>query len=150
MIENSTVNSIIEVLEDKKACEVNVINVDEKTSLAEYFIICHATSVAHSSTLVSSLEKAAKDGSVQLLRSDRSASKEWKVLDYGDVIVHIFLEESRYYYDLEKIWMSDDPVLELQSRIDLKDEPKSIDVRSLFKKAMGKGFKKVGTSGKYR
>ena len=72
------------------------------------------------------------------MRSDKSSSNEWKVLDYGDIIVHIFLEETRAYYDLEQVWKSDDPVSALQSRQELRAERKSIDVRSVFSKAMSR------------
>ena len=142
MTDNSTLNAIVEVLEDKKACDINVIDVREKTSLADYFVVCHATSPTHSSTLVTSLEKASREQKMQLLRSDKSSSKEWKVLDYGDIIVHVFLEESRYYYDIEQVWKSDDPISVLQSRQDLRTERKPIDVKSLFSKAMSGNSRK--------
>lgn len=141
MTENSTLNMIVEVLEDKQACDICVMDVHEKTSLADYFVVCHATSTTHCSTLLSALVKASKeDGS--LLRSDRSSSNEWKVLDYGDIIVHIFLEESRSFYDLEQIWKADDPIKALETREDLRTERKPIDVKSLFSKAMGNRSKR--------
>lgn len=136
MTENSTLNSIIEVLESKKACDICVMDVHEKTSLADYFVVCHGTSPTHCSTLMSSLVMASK-GTNSLLRADKSSSNEWKVLDYGDIIVHIFLEDSRSFYDLEKIWQADDPIKALELRADLHSERKPIDVKSLFNKAMG-------------
>jgi len=143
MTENSTLNSIIEVLEDKKACDITVMDVHEKTSIADYFVVCHGTSETHLSTLLSTLVKASKENNLDLLRSDRSSSKEWKVLDYGDIIVHIFLEESRSFYDLEQIWKSDDPIGALETRGDLRTERKPIDVKSLFSKAMGNRSRKL-------
>ena len=142
MTENSTLNSIVEVLEDKKACNICVMDVHDKTTLADYFVVCHGTSPTHVSTLLSTLIKVSKESNLDLLRADRSSSKEWKVLDYGDIIVHIFDEEGRKYYDLEQIWRSDDPIKALQTREDLRTERKPIDVKSLFSKAMGNRSRK--------
>ena len=136
-IEIGTLEHVKTVLEDKKACSVKVIDVREKTSLADYFVICHATSAAHSKTLADALVKESKNSGVSLISADTGGDGEWKVLDYGDVIVHLFLEEAREYYDLDSVWMSADPVEALAKRADLRRERQPIDVRSVFARASG-------------
>ena len=135
--ETNTLEYVKTVLEDKKACSVKVIDVREKTSLADFFVICHATSAAHSKTLADALVKESKNNGVTLVSADTGGDGEWKVLDYGDVIVHLFLEEARHYYDLDSVWMAADPVEALAKRADLRRERKPIDVRSVFARASG-------------
>lgn len=135
--DTSVVDKITAVLFEKKACDVRVIDVREKTSLADFFVVCHATSEAHSRTLAAALSKASKESGPPLLATDAAGESEWKVLDYGDVIVHLFLAEARAFYDLEGIWTAKDPVAALEARQDLRQKRSGIDVRSLFSKATG-------------
>ena len=136
---------IKEVLEEKQAREVKVIDVKGKTSLADYFVICHASSNAHSKTLLESLIKKSKESEeLKLLNSDTSGDQEWRVLDYGEVIVHLFLEDSRRFYDLDSIWSSANPVEALAKRADLREERKrTLDVRSIFSRARASSKRKL-------
>jgi len=131
----TTLEHLTAVLHDKKACEVSVIDVRDKTSLADFFVICHATSDAHSSTLADAVQRAGRDAGFKLISADTAGPADWKVLDFGDVIVHLFLETSRRFYDLESIWTADDPVEALERRQDLRRERKQVDARAVFTRA---------------
>lgn len=101
---NELLRVIVQTLEDKKANQVCVLRVDELTSLGDYFIVADADNNTHVKSLVDDVEDAVKElGRLpERLEKDRSAS--WIVLDYGDVIVHIFHREAREFYNLERLW----------------------------------------------
>jgi ribosome-associated protein len=96
---------IVEVLEDKKARGIVSIYVENVTILADYFIICNGTSTTHIRTLADDVEKSLRDNHGQECRHREGYnSARWILLDFGDVIVHIFHEEDRRFYDIERLW----------------------------------------------
>jgi ribosome-associated protein len=91
-------------LESKKAEDVEVIDVRGRTLLADYFLICSGTSRTHIKALADVL---VVDGKTEGLRKDRMegySEGRWVLIDYGDVVVHIFSPEEREYYDIESLW----------------------------------------------
>lgn len=134
---DATLDLVLKVLEDKKALEVKVLDIGAKTSIADFFVVCHATSVAHSKALADGVMMACKRAGVAVIGSDTERDSEWKILDYGTVIVHLFLEKSRKYYDLEAIWTSSDPASQLLRRgaLDRVGDRRGLDVRAVFAKA---------------
>jgi len=96
---------IVEVLEDKKARGVIAIDVENVTVLADCFIICSGTSTTHIRALADDVEKALRQNhGISLKRREGYNSARWILLDYGDVVVHIFHEEDRRFYDIERLW----------------------------------------------
>jgi ribosome-associated protein len=92
------------ILERKKADDVIVIKTREKTVIADYFVICSATSDTHAKALIEAVEEnLAKNGTPPLSVEGIDALK-WSLIDCGDVIVHIFSPDAREYYRLEEIW----------------------------------------------
>ncbi|MDE6557517.1 MAG: ribosome silencing factor [Clostridia bacterium] len=96
---------ICKFLSDKKGYGIVYIDVESKTSLCDYFIICSG----HSSTQVKSLaenleEKMEKEFALPPRRKEGVREGRWAVLDYADVIVHIFNDEERDFYHLERLW----------------------------------------------
>ena len=96
---------VVGILEDKKARDVKVINIENVSVLADYFVICNGTSTTHIKTLADEVEKGleAQDGA-KLSHREGYNSARWILLDYGDVVVHIFHEEDRKFYDIERLW----------------------------------------------
>ncbi len=95
---------VCEALEDKKAIDIKVIDITHISTLADYFIIASGTNrnqVQAMSDEVS--EKMAKEGLV-IRQTEGYQSANWILLDYGDIVVHLFDEENRLFYDLERIW----------------------------------------------
>ncbi|SET58206.1 ribosome silencing factor [[Clostridium] polysaccharolyticum] len=93
-----------EALEDKKGEDIKVIKVDEISILADYFIISNGTNASQVQALVDSVEeKLGKEG-FNPKRMEGIGNSSWVLMDYGDVIVHIFSKEDRLFYDLERIW----------------------------------------------
>ena len=95
---------IVDILEEKKAKDISVINITDVSILADYFIICSGTSTTHIRTLADELEDKMKEAGYSLLHKEGYDSSRWVLLDYGDIVVHIFHEEDRNFYNLERLW----------------------------------------------
>lgn len=89
---------------DKKAYDLLLLDVSAQTSLADYFLIC----TGRSDTQVQAIAQSIQENLAQLGRRPRTveglSGGQWALLDYGDVVVHIFLESVRAFYDLERLW----------------------------------------------
>jgi len=94
---------ITTLLEDKKAIDLKTLNIIEQSTLADYFVIASGTSNTHIKALADNVE-------VELKKEDIYPNKiegyntEWILMDYGDVVVHIFTEKERQNYDLEELY----------------------------------------------
>ncbi|MGE5328421.1 MAG: ribosome silencing factor [Deltaproteobacteria bacterium] len=98
-------DSIISILEDKKAKDIKVLEVKDVTLVADYFVICSGTSTTHIKTLADELEiKLEDEKGIKMHHREGYNSARWILLDYSDVIVHVFHQDDRMYYNLEKIW----------------------------------------------
>lgn len=98
------VDKIVHILDKKKATAVKALKIDELTVIADYFIIATGTSGTHVRSLSEDVEdEIAKDLSIEPM-SIAGKATGWILMDYGDVVLHIFTPESRSYYDLERLW----------------------------------------------
>ena len=91
-------------LSDKKGREIQVLEIGDLTTLADYFVIATGTSSTQVKSLSDYVETELKEQGVQPLHQEGYASSSWVLLDYGDVVVHIFTEQTRGFYDLERLW----------------------------------------------
>jgi len=96
--------SAVKVLDSKKARDIKVLETQSVTVLADYFIICTAGSAAQIKTLSDELGKTMKDLGEAPLRTEGYRSGGWLLVDFGCVVVHIFLQEMREFYNLEHLW----------------------------------------------
>ncbi|MBC7328256.1 ribosome silencing factor [bacterium] len=95
---------LAKVLEKKKADDVVVIETKDRTVIADYFVICSATSDTHAKALIEAVEERLEKSGLSPLAVEGIGTLKWSLIDCGDVIVHIFSPEARKYYDLEGIW----------------------------------------------
>ena len=96
---------IITILEDKKARDVVAIDVDNVTVIADSFVICNGTSTPHIKALADEVERVLeKENGIRPNHTEGYNSARWILLDYGDVVVHVFHEEDRKFYDIERLW----------------------------------------------
>ncbi len=95
---------IVEILDAKKATELTALHVTEQTVIADYFVLCTATSSTHVKALADEVEFRMQQSGVTLLRSEGAGADSWVILDYGCVMVHIFTPAARQFYNLEKLW----------------------------------------------
>lgn len=98
------IDKIIGFLDEKKAKDINIINIEEISVLADYFVICSGTSTTHIRTLADELETKMEKSGYKCSHVEGYNSARWILLDYGEVVVHIFHEEDRKFYNLERLW----------------------------------------------
>ena len=101
MSSKKTLNKIISLAEDKKAEDIVAINVSKITSLSEFFVICSAKNLIQVKAIADNIKDNIEENP---WRTEGYENGTWIILDYVDIVVHIFFEETRHYYDLEKIW----------------------------------------------
>lgn len=94
----------ITALEDKKAEDIKVIDISEISVIADYFIIANGTNRSQIQTLSDHVEEILGKEGVQLKQVEGYDNANWILLDFRDVIIHIFDKENRLFYDLERIW----------------------------------------------
>ncbi len=91
-------------LDEKKAERVNVIKIEDISSLADYFVLATGISTTHVRSLADELEEKVKTEDGAMPRVEGYRSNSWILLDYGNVVVHIFTQEARDFYDLDRLW----------------------------------------------
>lgn len=95
---------VCSALEEKKAEDIKVINIEEVSVLADYFIIASGTNRNQVQAMSDSVEETLGKEGIHPKQIEGYQTANWVLLDYGDVIVHVFDEENRLFYDLERIW----------------------------------------------
>jgi ribosome-associated protein len=93
-----------EIMEDKKARNIEIIDISHVSTLADYFIICSGTSTIHNKTIADELDDKMAEAGYNLIHREGYESARWILLDFGEVVVHIFHEEDRSFYNLERLW----------------------------------------------
>ena len=101
---------IARILDRKKAESVKVLKVRDLTVLTDYFVIASGTSTTHVAALADEVEFALGEKGVKPYNTEGYDSKNWVLLDYSSVIVHVFVPNTRTYYDLEHLWADGEPV----------------------------------------
>ncbi|MCX7841897.1 MAG: ribosome silencing factor [Clostridia bacterium] len=95
---------IVGTLQDKKAKDINVIDINKISILADYFIVCTGSSTTHIKALADEVEEKLIEAGVRYFHKEGYETARWILLDYGDVVLHIFHEEDRAFYNLERLW----------------------------------------------
>lgn len=96
--------AIAEILDNKKAKDVKVIKVGDKTIIADYFVLANGNSSTHVRSLVDEVEFRMGERGVAPMRTEGGNGTSWKVLDFASVIVHVFDREAREFYNLDKLY----------------------------------------------
>jgi len=99
------------ILDNKKARDITAIHTTEQTILSDYFLICTGTSTTHVKALAEDLEFEMKNQHGVLPRGVEGRATGWILLDYGTVLVHVFLQEQREYYNLERLWEDSERIM---------------------------------------
>ena len=92
------------IIFNKKGYDVVIINLNELASFADYFVICSADSDTQVKAIADDVDKSLRDEGIKCWHREGYQALNWVLLDYVDVIVHVFKKESREFYNLEKLW----------------------------------------------
>ena len=95
---------IVKALDDKKARDIKLLRTTDVTVLADYFVICTATSTTQIKTLADEVEHAVEMAGENALHREGYRSGGWVLIDFGCVVVHLFMDETRKFYNLERLW----------------------------------------------
>ena len=95
---------IVKALEEKLARDIEVIDIQEISLIADYFVIASATNSSQMNALVDAVEDTGAKEHFSARKPEGSYQSGWALMDCGDVIVHLFSEKERSFYDLEHIW----------------------------------------------
>lgn len=118
MEENEKMGLILEALDAKKAQDTVILDVSRQTQMMDYLVICTGTSNIHIRALADGVIESMKDHGYKGVRAEGYADARWVLLDYGDVVLHIFGEDDREFYRLEEFWKG-------APRIDLAATPEA-------------------------
>ena len=106
------VKKAVSALEDKKAEDIKVIDIHEVSSIADYFIIANGSNQNQLAAMQDAVDEAMYKSGLHARQTEGNMNSTWILIDYNDVIVHLFSKEDRLFYDLERIW-KDGKVIEL-------------------------------------
>ena len=106
--------AVTKALDEKKGVDIKLLKIDRVSSLADYFLICTGTSNTHVKTLCDFAEYTLEELGEPMLGREGHRGNSWELLDFGSIVVHVFTEEARQFYALERLWAD-------AEQIDLKD-----------------------------
>lgn len=101
----------VHALEEKKGEDIKIIDINGVSVIADYFVLASASNLNQLQALVDSVEEELFKAGYECKQKEGNMTSTWMLMDYGDVIIHVFSKEDRLFYDLERIWR-DGKVLE--------------------------------------
>ena len=105
---------VTKALDEKKGMDIKLLRINDVSSLADYFLICTGTSNTHVKTLCDYAEYTLEELGETMLGREGHRGNAWELLDYGTIVIHVFTDEARKFYDLERLWAD-------AEKIDLSD-----------------------------
>lgn len=106
--------AVTKALDQKKGMDIKLLGIGKVSSLADYFVICTGTSNTHVKTLCDYAEYTMEQLGEPMLGREGHRGNSWELLDFGSVVVHVFTDEARGFYGLERLWAD-------AEQVDLKD-----------------------------
>lgn len=104
MTSQQMAETIVGVLANRIGRDIKLLQIDKITVIADYFVICTANTATQIKSLCDEIEAALEEQGERVLHREGYRQGGWVLLDYGCVVVHVFLEEARQFYDLERLW----------------------------------------------
>ena len=95
---------VTKALDSKKGMDIKLLRISDVSSLADYFLICTGTSNTHVKTLCDYAEYTLEELGETMLGREGHRGNSWELLDYGTIVIHVFTDEARRFYDLERLW----------------------------------------------
>lgn len=113
-----------EVILSKKGFDIKILDLRNVSSIADYFVVCSADVDRQVKAIADEIDKVLTEQGIKCFHKEGFETLNWVLLDYFDVVVHVFRAESRAYYNLEKFW-GDAPVISVEEKIVKKRAPRS-------------------------
>ena len=110
MTEREMVGTAVKALDSKKGKDIRVLYTADQTTLADYFIICNGTSNTQVKALADAVEEAMSQQGEEPHHVEGHRGGQWTLLDYSSVVIHVFTEEAREFYSLERLWNDGKPL----------------------------------------
>lgn len=107
------VSKIVKTLDDKQAVDITAMNIKDLTTLGDYFIVASGNSNAQVKALAEEVENRLSAAGIEPRKVEGTQSALWILMDYYDVVVHIFYKETREFYSIERLW-NDAPRLDIE------------------------------------
>jgi ribosome-associated protein len=101
---NPEIRRAVEAAQDKQAIDITVLKLSGTGAFADYFLICSGQSQPQLRAIGDAIEERLERDGVRLAHREGKSSAEWELLDFGYIVVHIFSEQARQFYDLERLW----------------------------------------------
>lgn len=95
---------VVDALDDMKAQDITELDVRGRTSVTDWMIIATGTSNRHVTAVAANVEEKAKHAGLRPNGTEGRAAADWVLIDLGDVVVHVMTDQSRHFYDLERLW----------------------------------------------
>jgi len=95
---------IRECIEERKGRDLVVLDLTELTPITDYFVVCSGTSSMHTRAISEHIEMSCKKAGFRYFGIEGQQNGKWVLIDYGDIVVHIFVDETRWFYNLERLW----------------------------------------------
>ena len=99
------IETIVKAADDKKAFDISVLDLNGLSSVADYFVILSAGSSRQAISISENIEDEMSKGEYEPLNKEGYNTGSWVLLDYGDILVHVFNKDEREFYDLERLWI---------------------------------------------
>ena len=126
-------NKITGLIFNKKGYDVKILDLSKLAAFADYFVICSADSNTQVKAIADEVEKSLRDDGIKVWHKEGFRALHWVLLDYVDVVVHVFKKDAREFYNLEKLWgdaditVAEDPALKPKEPVKRKPgRPKKI------------------------
>lgn len=116
MITEKLLDTLVKAADDKRAEDIVVLNMKGLSLIADYFIICHANSGKQVQAISREMKDRSEEIGTDVKKIEGFDEGKWILMDFGDVIAHIFHRDERSYYNLEKLW-GDAPMIDVISRV---------------------------------
>jgi len=104
MTPNEILKIAVRAADSKMAADIEALDIRELTTIADYFVICTGSSPAQIRAVTEEIERKLKEAGVMPLSVEGLQASGWVLMDYGDVVIHVFRKETREFYAIERLW----------------------------------------------
>jgi ribosome-associated protein len=98
------VDEIVELIQSKKGFDITILDLKKLSAMADYFVLCTADATVQVKAIADEIEKKLRKDGIKNFHKEGYNSLNWVLLDYFDVVVHVFKKDARSFYNLEKLW----------------------------------------------